>query len=38
MLLQQALMEQVEDRSLFMKGMDVSCYFEGFVQFRTGDV
>jgi cell filamentation protein len=37
-LLKQALTDQVDDRALFMKGVDVSYYYEGYSQFKTEDL
>ncbi len=37
-LLKQALTTQINDRSLFMKGIDVSYYYEGYTQFKTEDL
>lgn len=37
-LLQHALTEQINDRALFMKGIDVSYYYEGYSQFKTGEL
>ncbi len=37
-LLKQALTNQIEDRSLFMKGIDVSYYYEGYSEFKTEDL
>ena len=37
-LLKQALTDQIHDRELFMKGIDVSYYYEGYSEFRTEDV
>ncbi|MGL5949122.1 MAG: hypothetical protein ACRCYV_08830, partial [Aeromonas sp.] len=34
-LLQQALTDQINDRTLFMKGIDVSYYYEGYSEFKT---
>ncbi|MBU2754584.1 cell filamentation protein Fic [Acidithiobacillus sp. CV18-2] len=34
-LLKQALTDQVDDRALFMKGIDVSYYYEGYSEFKT---
>lgn len=34
-LLKQALTNQVDDRALFMKGIDVSYYYEGYNEFKT---
>jgi cell filamentation protein len=34
-LLKQALTNQINDRSLFMKGIDVSYYYEGYSEFKT---
>ena len=33
-LLQQALTDQIDDRALFMKGIDVSYYYEGYSEFK----
>ncbi len=37
-LLKQALTNQINDRLLFMKGIDVSYYYEGYTQFKTEDL
>jgi cell filamentation protein len=37
-LLRQALTDKVDDRTLFMKGIDVSYYYEGYSEFKTGDL
>ena len=37
-LLKQALTNQIHDRTLFMKGIDVSYYYEGYIEFRTEDL
>lgn len=37
-LLKQALTNQINDRVLFMKGIDVSYYYEGYSEFRTGEL
>ena len=37
-LLQSALTEKINDRSLFMKGIDVSYFYEGYSQFRTEEL
>ena len=37
-LLKQALTDQIEDRALFMKGIDVSYYYEGYSEFKTEDL
>ena len=37
-LLKEALTDQVDDRSLFMKGIDVSYYYEGYSEFKTEDL
>jgi cell filamentation protein len=34
-LLKQALTDQIHDRALFMKGIDVSYYYEGYSEFKT---
>ncbi|MDD2887322.1 MAG: Fic family protein [Aliarcobacter sp.] len=33
-----ALTEQINDRSLFMKGIDVSYYYEGYSEFKTEEL
>jgi cell filamentation protein len=38
MLLKQALTGKIDDRALFMKGIDVSYYFEGYSEFKTGEL
>jgi cell filamentation protein len=37
-LLKAALTEKVNDRELFMKGIDISYYFEGYSEFRVEDL
>jgi len=37
-LLQAALTDRIDDRSLFMTGIDVSYYYEGYNEFRTEDL
>ncbi len=37
-LLKQALTEQVNNRSLFLKGIDVSYYYEGYSLFKTEEL
>ena len=37
-LLKSALTDQVNDRELFMKGIDVSYYYEGYSEFVTGEL
>lgn len=37
-LLKQALTDQIDDRALFMKGIDVSYYYEGYSEFRTSEL
>lgn len=37
-LLKQALTDQIDDRALFMKGIDVSYYYEGYSEFRTEEL
>jgi cell filamentation protein len=34
-LLKSALTDQINDRTLFMKGIDVSYYYEGYSEFKT---
>lgn len=34
-LLQSALTDQIDDRALYMKGIDVSYYYEGYSEFKT---
>ena len=37
-LLKQALTDQVDDRALFMKGIDISYYYEGYSEFKTEEL
>jgi len=37
-LLQQALTDRIDDRALFMKGIDVSYYYEGYSEFKTEEL
>ena len=37
-LLQQALTDNIHDRTLFMKGIDVSYYYEGYSEFKTEEL
>ena len=37
-LLKEALTDQVDDRALFIKGIDVSYYYEGYSKFKTGEL
>ena len=37
-LLRQALTDKIDDRALFMKGIDVSYYYEGYSEFKTGEL
>ncbi len=37
-LLKQALTEKINDRSLFMNGIDVSYYYEGYSQFKIEEL
>lgn len=37
-LLKSALTNQIDDRALFMKGIDISYYYEGYSEFRTGEL
>ena len=37
-LLKQALTDEIDDRALFMKGIDVSYYYEGYSEFKTEEV
>jgi cell filamentation protein len=37
-LLKQALTDRIDDRELFMKGIDVSYYYEGYSEFRTEEL
>ena len=37
-LLKQALTDQIDDRALFMKGIDVSYHYEGYSQFKTEEL
>jgi cell filamentation protein len=37
-LLQSALTDRIHDRALYMKGIDVSYFYEGYSEFRTEDL
>jgi len=37
-LLKQALTDQIDDRALFMKGIDISYYYEGYSEFKTEEL
>lgn len=37
-LLKKALTDRTNDRALFMKGIDVSYYYEGYSEFKTEDL
>ena len=37
-LLHQALTDQIDDRALFMKGIDVSYHYEGYSTFKTKEL
>lgn len=37
-LLKQALTHKIDDRALFMKGIDVSYYYEGYSEFKTEEL
>jgi len=37
-LLKQALTDHINDRALFMKGIDVSYYYEGYSEFKIEDL
>ena len=37
-LLKYALTDQINDRALFMKGIDVSYYYEGYSEFKTEEL
>ena len=37
-LLKAALTDKIDDRELFMKGIDISYYYEGYSEFKTDEV
>jgi len=37
-LLKKALTDKINDREIFMKGIDISYYFEGYSEFRIDDL
>lgn len=37
-LLKQALTHKIDDRSIFMKGIDISYYYEGYSEFKTEEL
>lgn len=38
MLLKGALTDQIDDRNLFMKGIDVSYFYKGYSEYKTGEL
>jgi cell filamentation protein len=38
LLLKQALTDKIDDRALFMKGIDVSYFYEGYSQYKTEEL
>lgn len=37
-ILKQALTHKIDDRALFMKGIDISYYYEGYSEFKTEEL
>ena len=37
-LLKNALTDKIHEREIFMKGIDVSYYYEGYSEFKTKDL
>jgi cell filamentation protein len=37
-LLKAALTDKINDRELFMKGIDISYYYEGYSEFKVEDL
>jgi cell filamentation protein len=37
-LLKAALTDKINDRELFMKGIDISYYYEGYSEYRVEDL
>lgn len=37
-LLKVALTDKIHDREIYMKGIDVSYYYEGYSEFKTEDL
>jgi len=37
-LLKQSMTDKIDDRAMFMKGIDVSYYYEGYAEFKTEDL
>ncbi len=37
-LLKNALTDKIDDRDIFMKGIDVSYYYEGYSEFKAGEL
>jgi len=37
-LLKEALTDKIDDRALFMKGIDISYYYEGYSEFKTEEL
>jgi len=37
-LLKEALTDQIDDREVYMKGIDVSYYYEGYITYKTAEL
>jgi len=37
-ILRQALTDQIDDREIYMKGIDYSYYYEGYAVYKTEDL
>ena len=37
-LLRQALTDQIDDREVYMKGIDISYYYEGYIVYKTEEL
>ena len=38
LLLKQALTDRINDREVFMKGIDASYSYEGYSEYKTGEI
>ena len=37
-LLKEALTDEISNREIYMKGIDTSCYYEGYTIYKTGEL
>lgn len=37
-LLKEALIDEISNREIYMKGIDISYYYEGYIIYKTGEL